>query len=169
MGFAENMRILSNINCALASTNTYLEQTTNGVDNRYAAANLFGNLANGVARNEIAYDMQRHGNPAGNTINLYAGYGNSAANAFGTWGIMNACSPWMFFNSYCYNTPMTMNYYSSPMAGMVGTMGFMGAYSSCPQMFFNSYSICPPPPMSNFTASFGLGFGLGSALGGFKC
>jgi len=169
MGFAENMRILSNINCGLASATGFLQQKAAGVNTAGAAINLAGNLANGIARNEIAYDMQLHGNPVGNTINMYYGYGNSISNAVGTMGIMNACTPWMFFNSYnCFSSPM-MGYYSSPMAGMIGTMGFMGAYSGCPQMFFNSYSICQPPMINNFAMSYGLGYGLGSVMNGFLC
>jgi len=169
MGYAENMRLLSNINCGLASATSFLQQKSNGVSTSNAAVNLAGNLANGIARNEIAYEMQTFGNPVGNTINLYAGYGNNVSNFIGTSALMNACTPWMFFNSYNYCCPPMMYSYSSPMAGMVGTMGFMSAYSTCPQMFFNCYSMCPPPPMNNFAMSYGMGYGLGSALGGLLC
>ena len=51
MGFADNMRILSNINCGLASATTFLQQKANGVNPQYATMNLFGNLANGIAKN----------------------------------------------------------------------------------------------------------------------
>ena len=61
MGFAETMRILSGINCGLASLDTYMEMREAGVNRNYATANLFGNIANGLARNEIAYGMQRMG------------------------------------------------------------------------------------------------------------
>ena len=113
MSFAENMRIFSNINCALASGVSYLEQKSNGVPTHCAMNNLFGNLANGFARNEIAYDMQCWGNPVGNTINMYAGYGNPVSNTIGTLGILGACSPWMFFNqpSYMFCCP-NMGFYS---------------------------------------------------------
>ncbi len=119
--YANNMRILSNINCGLASMNTFLEQKANGVSSPYASMALFSNLANGVARNEIAYDMQRHGNPVGNTINMYAGYGNPVSNAFGTTALLSACNPWMFFNCYSCLPPMM------PMCGFYGSMG-MGMY-----------------------------------------
>ncbi len=113
MGFAENMRIMSNINCGLASLVTYGQQRTNGVNPQYATMNLFGNLTNGIARNEIAYEMQRFGNPVGNTINMYAGYGNPVSNAIGTMGLMSACTPWMFFNTPSYMfSPMPMGFYS---------------------------------------------------------
>lgn len=86
MGFAETMRIMSNINCGLASTVSYLEQRTSGVPAGYAGINLFGNLANGIARNQVAYEMQLYGNPVGNTINMYSGYGNPVSNTIGTLG-----------------------------------------------------------------------------------
>ena len=136
MSFAENMRILSNINCGLASATTYLEQRLNGVPAGYAGINLFGNIANGVARNQVAYEMQLYGNPVGNTINMYSGYGNPVSNTIGTLGLMSACTfnPWMYFNScnYFYN-PMPMmggNFYSgmgmgfNPMMGMGCCRGF---------------------------------------------
>lgn len=116
MGFAENMRILSNINCGLASTVSYMEQRQNGVNPAYAGVNLFGNLANGIARNEVAYEMQKFGNPVGNTINMYAGYGNPVSNTIGTLGLMSACSPWMFFNSPSYM-------FCPPQMGFWGGMG----------------------------------------------
>ena len=99
MGFAETMRILSNINCGLASGATYLEMRSNGINRPYALTNFFGNIANGFARNEIAYGMQCMGSPVGNTINLFAGYGNPVSNTVGTLGILGACTPWMFFNT----------------------------------------------------------------------
>lgn len=130
MSFADTMRIWSNINCGLASATTYLAQRQNGVPAGYAAVDLMGNLANGVARNEVAYQMQQYGNPVGNHINMYAGYGNPVSNTIGTLGLMSACSPWMFFNSYSYcYPPMPMfggGFYSgigmgfNPMIGMGG-------------------------------------------------
>lgn len=126
MGFAENMRIMSNINCGLASLVSYGQQRTNGVNPQYATMNLFGNLTNGIARNEVAYEMQKFGNPVGNTINMYAGYGNPVSNAIGTMGLMGACSPWMFFNS--------PSYMFSPMPMMGGFYANMG-------MGFNNISI----------------------------
>jgi len=120
MGYAENMRILSGINCGLASLVNYGEQRVNGTNPQYAAINLLGNIGNGLARNEIAYEMQKCGNPVGNTINMYAGYGNPVSNAIGTMGLMSACSPWMFFNAPCQ-----MFYSPMPMCGMYGG-GFCG-------------------------------------------
>lgn len=135
MGFAENMRVLSNINCGLASATGYLEQRSNGVNPQYARMNLFGNLLNGISRNEVAYEMQRHGNPVGNTINMYAGYGNPVSNTIGTLGLMSACSPWMFFNQPGYM-------FCPPPMGMcgMGGIGGMGFYSGL-GMGFGSYSI----------------------------
>ncbi|MDE6138607.1 MAG: hypothetical protein K2F57_03975, partial [Candidatus Gastranaerophilales bacterium] len=75
MSFADNMRILSNINCGVASTTKFLQQKADGVNPQYATINFFGNLANGIARNEVAYEMQKFGNPVGNMINMYTGYG----------------------------------------------------------------------------------------------
>lgn len=107
MSFADDMRILSNINCGLASLVSYGEMRQSGISPYYATMGLFGNLANGFMRNDIAYGMQRWGNPTGNLVNMYAGYGNPISNAIGTMGIMSACSPWMFFNmGYC--NPMQM-------------------------------------------------------------
>lgn len=168
--FADNMRILSNINCTLASMNSYMEQRSNGVSAQQAQFNFFGNMANGIARNEIAYGMQRHGNPIGNNVNLYAGYGSNEANQIGTMGLLSAnCSPWMFFGCQRYMTPMmpTYNYYQHSF----GTLGMMSSGCS-PWMFFNCCSCMPymtPPPMSNFCASFGMGNALGRGLGGFLC
>lgn len=134
MGFADNMRILSNINCGLASATTFLQQKANGVNPQYATMNLFGNLANGIARNEVAYEMQRFGNPTGNMINMYSGYGNPVSNAVGTMGLMGACTPWMFFNSYSYMCPpMPM------MGGFYSNMGMgfnFGAPHGCHHGFF---------------------------------
>lgn len=113
MGYAENMRILSGITCGLGSLATYADMRNNGVSPDYAAMNLFGNMANGLARNEVAYEMQRYGNPIGNTINMYAGYGNPISNAVGTMGLMSACNPWMFFNAPCgmFYTPSISPYF----------------------------------------------------------
>ncbi|MBR1461170.1 hypothetical protein IJ596_06015 [bacterium] len=106
MGFAETMRIMSGINCGLASGVSYIEQRNNGVNRGYALTNLFGNVANGLARNEAAYEMQKWGNPMGNIINSFAGYGNPVSNTIGTLGIMSALTPWMFFNMPgCYMMP----------------------------------------------------------------
>lgn len=125
MGFAENMRILSGINCGLASLVNYIDMRNNGVNPNYATMSLFGNIGNGLARNEVAYQMQSMGNPIGNDINMYAGYGNPVSNAIGTMGLMSACSPWMFFNSpcCCYSP---MSYYGGGMMGY--NMGY--GYSS---------------------------------------
>lgn len=59
MGFADNMRTLSNINATLASLVTYGQQRQSGVPAQTAAMNLFGNMANGYIRNDIAYGMQK--------------------------------------------------------------------------------------------------------------
>lgn len=125
MGFAENMRILSNINCGLASATTYLQQRSEGVNPSFAGINLFGNLANGIARNEVAYDMQKWGNPVGNTINMYAGYGNPVSNTIGTLGLMSACSPWMFFNcpSYMFCPPSMGGFWGGLGMGFGGGWG----------------------------------------------
>ncbi len=134
MSFANTMRILSNINCGLASTTTFLQQKADGVNSQYATMNLFGNLTNGIARNEAAYEMQRFGNPVGNMVNMYAGYGNPVSNTVGTLGLMSACTPWMLFNSYQYmypSMPMMGGFYSN-----MG-MGFnFGAPHCCNRGFF---------------------------------
>ncbi len=130
MGFAETMRILSNINCGLASTINYAEQRQMGAPKGLAAMNLFGNLANGISRNEVAYEMQLHGNPMGNNINLYAGYGNPVSNTIGTLGLMSACSPWMFFNNcQSFYSPMPMmggGFYAGMGMGFNPMMGGPG-------------------------------------------
>ena len=132
MGFAENMRILSNINCGLASAVGYLQQRNMGVSPAYAGGNLIGNLMNGAVRNEVAYEMQKWGNPVGNTINMYAGYGNPVSNTIGTLGLMSACSPWMFFNcpSYMF-CPPPMGFWGSMGMGFggFGMMPFGGSVS----------------------------------------
>jgi hypothetical protein len=118
MSYAENLRNLGNINCLLSSMNTFLWQLDNGVKTQYATMNLFGNLANGIVRNEWAYGMQLHGNSAGNVINMFSGYGNPVSNTVGTLGLMS-CSPCMFFNAMPYCMPtygMYLGY--SPMMGM---------------------------------------------------
>lgn len=125
MGFAENMRIMSGINCGLASLVNFGEMRQAGVDRNYAIGSLFGNLGNGFMRNEVAYEMQKFGNPMGNLVNMYAGYGNPVSNAVGTMGLMGACSPWMFFNAPCgmFYTPSF-----SPFFGGLGFGEF--SYSS---------------------------------------
>ena len=98
MGFAENMRIMSGINCTLASLVSYGEQKQNGASASYAGYNFLGNMLNGFVRNDIAYQMQNWGNPMGNMINMYSGYGNPISNFVGTTALLGAnCSPWMFF------------------------------------------------------------------------
>jgi hypothetical protein len=123
MSYADNMRILSNINCSLASGVSFLDQTQNGVSTSNALGNMFENLANGYARNEIAYEMQRWGNPVGNCINMYSGYGNPVSNTIGTLGILGACSPWVYFNQppFAFCTPYM------PMLPFGG--GFCGSFS----------------------------------------
>lgn len=113
MGYAETMRIISGINCGLASLVNYADMRSNGVNSGFATASLLNNLGNGFARNEIAYNMQQMGNPIGNNINMYAGYGNPYSNAIGTMGILSACSPWTFFNAPCamFCNPMPMQYF----------------------------------------------------------
>lgn len=101
MSHADFMRTTTGIICGLQSLNTYLDQKSSGVNPQVATTNLVGNIFNGLARNEVAYEMARWGNPVGNMINMYAGYGNPASNAAGTLGLMTACTPWMFFNSPC--------------------------------------------------------------------
>ena len=127
MGYAENMRVLSNINCGLASAATFLQQKAMGVPGSYAGGTLIGNLMNGIARNEVAYDMQKCGNPVGNTINMYAGYGNPVSNTVGTLGLMSACSPWMFFNcpSYMFCPPQ-MGFWGGMGMGFGGYWGGFG-------------------------------------------
>ena len=131
MGFADTMRILSNINCGLASFNTYMDMRSNGVNKGQALTSLFGNLGNGMIRNEIAYDMQRWGNPVGNVINMYAGYGTPEANYNGMAGLLCAntafmytMSPWMYSRCYSFmpmmTMPMTMNYNFNYLMGCGG-------------------------------------------------
>lgn len=127
-GYADTMRIWSDINCTLASLTSYGQQKAEGVSTGQAVANLFGNITNGFVRNDIAYMMQRHGDYLGNAVNMYAGYGNQTSNMIGTLGLMSACSPWSFFNmGMCYS-PM-MGY---PMCGMP-MMGYpmFGVYGWC--------------------------------------
>lgn len=134
MGFAENMRILSNINCGLASFNTMMEQRSNGVNYTTTGLTLGQNLSNGIIRNEMAYDMQKHGNPVGNLVNMYAGYGTPEANTAGTLGMMSAymCNPWGFFNSPLCSYmcgPMSMTPYMS-----MGMPGYYGGFMSMGMM-----------------------------------
>lgn len=132
MGFADNMRTLSNINATLASLVTYGQQRQSGVPAQTAAMNLFGNMANGYIRNDIAYGMQKMGNPVGNTINLYAGYGNPTSNYIGTTALFTAnINPWMMFNCYSYMPPMPM------MGGFYSNMG-MG-FGMMPVMYSHGF------------------------------
>lgn len=98
MSFADTMRIWSDINCTLASITSFTQQRTEGVSAGEATANLFGNLTNGIVRNEMAYMMQQAGNPYGNIVNAAAGYGNSYSNTVGTLALMGGVAPWTFFN-----------------------------------------------------------------------
>lgn len=58
MGFAENMRIWSGINCGLASLVGYTQMKSNGVDTNTAIGATAGNVLNGLARNEVAYECK---------------------------------------------------------------------------------------------------------------
>ncbi len=99
MSLADAIRALSGIDCMLSSGITYSQQIKAGVPAPIANAGLFGNITNGLIRNEIAYGMQMYGNPAGNIINGYYGYGNPQANAMATYAMLGVCSPWFMFNS----------------------------------------------------------------------
>ena len=125
MSYASIMKDGCNLLNALACTNTALGAITNGANPTVAITKSLGIFTYGCLRNEIAYDMQCHGNPVGNMVNLYSGYGNTVSNAVGTMGLMSACSPWMFFNCYSY-CPPPMNF-CSPMAGF-GGFGVMGGF-----------------------------------------
>lgn len=130
MGFADAMRVLSNVECGLASTVSYMNDVKSGVPRPYAAGSLFMNLGNGFARNEVAYEMQLNGCSYGNFLNSIVGYGNPVSNTIGTLGLMSVCSPWMFFNSpCCYSPMMGMGMGMYPM-GMYGNLG-MGGYCFC--------------------------------------
>lgn len=121
MSYADTIRIWSDINCSLASLASFGQQKAEGVNTGTAVSNLFGNVANGFARNDIAYMMQLNGNSYGNALNSFAGYGNPASNMIGTIGLMSACSPWTFFNmGMCYpmgGSPMFGCSYNMPMMG----------------------------------------------------
>ncbi|MDY6309645.1 MAG: hypothetical protein SPL73_00985 [Cyanobacteriota bacterium] len=113
MGHAETMRTLTGISCGLQSLNSYLDARQKGQTPQVATTNLVGNIFNGLMRNEMAYDMQKCGNSAGNILNSTIGYGNPTSNAIGTLGMMSAYAytPWMFFNSpCCFNYNYSMNY-----------------------------------------------------------
>lgn len=113
MGHADFMRTFSNINCGLQSVLSYMNQRQSGTTPQVATTNLVGNIFNGAARNELAYDMQKCGISAGNVINSVAGYGNAASNAVGTIGLLSV-APWLYFNSPCsnnYSYNMNYNYF----------------------------------------------------------
>ncbi|MBD5402717.1 hypothetical protein HDR58_07965 [bacterium] len=121
--YANTIRTWSNINCGLASGVSFLEQKNQGVNTWDALTNLSINLGNGIMRNEVAYEMQRFGNPLGNYVNSFAGYGTPQANITGTLGLMSSFSPWMTFNSpFCSYMmgPMSMG----PYCGMNSGLGF---------------------------------------------
>ena len=123
MSYASTMFTLSNINCGLASAVSFMQDRQAGVPPQYATGRLLNNVSNGLWRNSVAYDMQMHGNPVGNNINMFAGYGNPVSNAFGTLGIMSACTPAMFFG--CCSTPMFR-----PMPGPIA-FGHFGPGFGC--------------------------------------
>lgn len=105
MGFADTMRILSNINCGLSAINNYNDLRASGNSGALAGAQATSNLFGGLCRNQIAYDMALHGNYIGQDINRYYGYGSEEANASAMMGLMIACSPYMFFNTCHYYCP----------------------------------------------------------------
>lgn len=112
MGLDEVIFGLSNVNCILGSAISRKQQIDAGVPTPIANYNLFGNIANGIARNEFAYGMQKYWhNPAGNIINSFYGYGSAPANMMASCALMNVCSPWLMFNSGIFRYP-TMGYYS---------------------------------------------------------
>ena len=136
MGFADTMNILSNINCVLSSGVSFLEQKKQGVDTTTATCSLFNNIGNGVARNAIAYDMAKCGNPLGFNVNMAYGYGNPVANTCGTMAMLSVASPWMFFNSPFCGFPSYGFGMGMPFGGMYGggfNMGF--GYGMSPGFF----------------------------------
>lgn len=107
---ADTMCAWGSLNCTLASVVTLINEKNNGVPTGYAIADFAGNMANGIGRNLIAADMQRHGNSMGNLINMTTGYGNSYSNFVGTTALMSACSPAMFFGCVPYMNPVIPMY-----------------------------------------------------------
>lgn len=104
--YADTMAAWSSINCGLASVVSFIDAKNNGVPTGPAIAQFAGNMANGLNRNLIAAEMQRHGNPMGNLINAAAGYGNPYSNFVGTTALMSACSPAMFWGCMPYMPPI---------------------------------------------------------------
>jgi hypothetical protein len=130
MGFADTMRILSNIDCGVSSAVTYIKDKQDGKSSVQATGSLFSNLTNGIARNEVAYEMQKYGNSMGNYINMAAGYGSAESNIAGTLGLAAVNNPWMFFNLMPSYTITSYNSFGFgyPMMGAYPMMGMGGFY-----------------------------------------
>lgn len=129
MSHADFMRTSTGIICGLQSLIAYQNAKADGADPRVATAQFAGNIFNGLARNEVAYEMQRYGNSFGNIMNLYAGYGNPVSNTVGTLGLMSAFTPWMFFNSPCCYGGFGMGYgYGMGMMPYYGMGWGMGGF-----------------------------------------
>ena len=132
---------LSNINAVLGSTVNYIYDKQQGDKSGSAEVNFGLNVANGLARNQIAEGIRRNtGSYMGYVMNNLAGYGDATANAQGMMGLMGASimtNPFMFSGG-CYGPTYT---YCQPMmpampmygggyygGGMCGTMFGGGAF-----------------------------------------
>lgn len=127
MGYADNMRVLSNLNCGMASLAGYLQNKADGVNTSVAANNAVGNIFNGVLRNEAGYYAYKDFGMRGvNDINLAYGYGDPAKNTAATLGILGVVTPQVFFNSCNYNYMYSQSFGMPYMGlGMMGPGGYL--------------------------------------------
>ena len=112
---------LSMVNMMLSSTQSYGNDLR--TNNPYAYINFSNNIFNGMMRNNIAYGMALQGNPSGQAANAMIGYGNPAANSFG--------SMTLFYQNMAMHPPFM---FGSPMM-MPGMMGY-SPFMHGPSMFW---------------------------------
>ena len=117
---------LSDINAILRSSLRYAYDKQAGDRSGAAELNFGFNVTNGLARNWIARDYQRHtGSYLGYTINSLTGYGNAVSNYYGTMGLSMLTNPFRFGGC----RPM--------FGGLFWNYGFGGGY--CNPMFGNNF------------------------------
>ncbi len=112
MGIENAIYALSNVNALMGSTLGMVEAKNNGASTGEALMGFGASVMNGVARNEVSRQIQRHtGSYLGYAVNSMAGYGDPLSNYAGTIGTLGAamvsqpfgifgCSPYMTSTIY---------------------------------------------------------------------
>lgn len=136
MGLDNLIYGLSNVNAIMGSALGYSRDKSDGMSTGGALANFGMNVANGLVRNSAAQNIwENTGSYLGYSINSSAGYGNAAANAKGTTGLLGATlltSPYGLFGMM---SPYSTLYGCGPYGNGYWNSGFFGGGCGCNSPF----------------------------------